>query len=257
MPYSASNPPSKTHTLTPSGRRQWVHVFNSALKRGDSEESAHRMAWAAARKAGKRKKKPKTKSSKLKKLSTLSQVNNVLKGTFNVNVFHPEPPPISKEAHRIATVIQVKDCVRGMLKPAGEETEDVSLGSDSKNETAPQRRVDIVGKNFSGSGPEVTPEMQKTVKDYNSRLIEMLGLNGVEGLSMLGGGAGVLYNLLSKKRNDEGKVESRSFSDSLPWLLLGGAGYAGSKLTSPPDDTRVNEIIAKLQDKPSNPSAAK
>jgi len=55
MPYSVSSPPKKTHTLSSKGRRQWVHVFNSALKGGASEQSAHQQAWAAVRNSKNRK----------------------------------------------------------------------------------------------------------------------------------------------------------------------------------------------------------
>lgn len=55
MPYRASNPPKKTRTLKPKGRRQWTHVYNSARRGGDSEGSAHQQAWSAARKSHQRK----------------------------------------------------------------------------------------------------------------------------------------------------------------------------------------------------------
>lgn len=55
MPYSVSNPPSKTRTLTAKGKRQFVHVMNSALEKGDDEATAHKKAWGAVRTAGNRK----------------------------------------------------------------------------------------------------------------------------------------------------------------------------------------------------------
>lgn len=55
MPYDPKHPPKKTHTLDPKGRRQWVHVLNSALAKGDSEGAAHKKAWSTVARSGHRK----------------------------------------------------------------------------------------------------------------------------------------------------------------------------------------------------------
>lgn len=49
MPYDPNNPPSKTKNLSAKKRRQWVHVLNSSLERGDEEDVAHRKAWGAVK----------------------------------------------------------------------------------------------------------------------------------------------------------------------------------------------------------------
>ena len=47
MPYSS--PPAKTRKLPDKKRRQWMHVFNSSMKAGDDEVTAHKKAWGTVK----------------------------------------------------------------------------------------------------------------------------------------------------------------------------------------------------------------
>jgi hypothetical protein len=51
MPYSPSNPPGKLKGLSAKKKRQWVHVFNTALENGDDEGTAHAKAWGVVKKS--------------------------------------------------------------------------------------------------------------------------------------------------------------------------------------------------------------
>lgn len=58
MPWDDADAARKTHRAdTPKKKRQWRHIANSALRRGESEGAAIRMANGVIRHGGKRKKK--------------------------------------------------------------------------------------------------------------------------------------------------------------------------------------------------------
>ena len=54
MPYESAEDVKEsvpgTKKLSAKKRRQFMHVFNSAMERGASEESAHKQAWGAVKK---------------------------------------------------------------------------------------------------------------------------------------------------------------------------------------------------------------
>jgi len=51
MPYDPNHPPEKVNKLSPKKQRQWCHVINDSLERGDSEGTAHAKAWGTVKKS--------------------------------------------------------------------------------------------------------------------------------------------------------------------------------------------------------------
>ena len=85
----------------------------------------------------------------------------------------------------------------------------------------------LLEKMAEGEDTASTAAADTLMKPVNpAGLLGEMGLKAIGTGAMGVGGLGVLHHLLTKKRDDEGKVHERTFSDYLPWLLAGGGGYA-------------------------------
>ena len=208
MPYDVKHPPSKTKTLTAKGRRQWVHIMNSALAKGDSEAAAHRKAWGAVRDSGNRKD---AVSSK-----TAMAVRAV------------------KLAHKVKSQKKADavtfDSIRGRKDLTTQYQNDTDYGKDLYWS--------------QGGGPDFRSALRNGLPTNGGRTAPIRQLIGdTDDLpgEVVGGGPAIPYgdippSILSSGKGEQGPEWLQTIMQYMPHLLMGGGALSGAMNFMSDDD---------------------